>query len=464
MLRELVSRKAHLMSEQADPRLAWPPRPSSDDREVWQAYWQQIGQPWRTEPEIDTRHQKQLATSRSTVSNIEQGIYPFKGMQLSRADVEWLLATHENGRGPVDWSDEHQHERTGVDLRGADLCGVNLSHLPLACMHGGLGWKEWPSRTQEERDIAAALLEKANLSGTHLEGAELNWAQLKGADLSEAHLEEANLQGCHLEEARLYRAQLRGAHLFKAQLRGADLSWAHLEEVDLDWAHLEGTYLKGASLEGADLEQVTVGDEKHVGPRLVDTNWGNVNLAVVEWSQIHLLGDEHEARQRTRDGKVKGSAERLSEYQVAVRANRQLAIVLQGQGLNEDAARFAYRAQVLQRSILWWQRKLGAYIFSWILASLTGYGYKPERTLYWYVSVAGLFAVAYYLLGTLSGSHPAWYDALIVSLRNFHGRGFFSEQSTPGDPYTVLAAVEAFLGLFIEAGLIAAFAQRFFGR
>jgi hypothetical protein len=52
-------------------------------------------------------------------------------VKLSRADVEWLLATHENGRGPVDWSDERQRKREGLDLGGANLCHTDLSHVPL---------------------------------------------------------------------------------------------------------------------------------------------------------------------------------------------------------------------------------------------------------------------------------------------------------------------------------------------
>ena len=63
------------------------------------------------------------------------GIYPFRDIKLSRVDIEWLLETHENGRGPVDWSDEHQREREGLDLRGADL-----GDLPLAGICGGLTW------------------------------------------------------------------------------------------------------------------------------------------------------------------------------------------------------------------------------------------------------------------------------------------------------------------------------------
>ena len=62
-------------------------------------------EPWRTEPEIGPARQEQLTRCLAMVPDIKKAIYPFKGMKLSRADVEWLLATHENGRGPVDWSE-----------------------------------------------------------------------------------------------------------------------------------------------------------------------------------------------------------------------------------------------------------------------------------------------------------------------------------------------------------------------
>src|SRR5207302_3345549 len=74
-------------------------------------------------------------------------------------------------------------------------------------------------------------------------------------------------------------------------------------------------------------------------------------------------------------------------FRAAVRANRQLAVVLRAQGLNEAADRFAYRAQVLQRRVL---RRSGAhasgsYLFSGLLAVLAGYGYKPGRTVMAYL-------------------------------------------------------------------------------
>src|SRR5438309_1285660 len=143
------------MSDQDGRQASAPPHPSPEDTEGWKAYWQAQGQPWRTMPEIDTKRQEELAQCRKIAPDIEKGIYPFKGMKLSRADVEWLLATHENGRGPVDWSDESQRQRDGLDLRGADLRKVNLSGLPLARMRGGLKVSEWRDATEEQRNMAA---------------------------------------------------------------------------------------------------------------------------------------------------------------------------------------------------------------------------------------------------------------------------------------------------------------------
>src|SRR2546421_11182272 len=109
------------MSEQNGAKAGALQCPTNDDKEAWKAYWRQQGQPWRTEPEIDAERQRYLAERRAITPEIEKGIYPFRDIKLSRADVEWLLATHENGRGPVDWRDESQCRRIGLDLQGADL-------------------------------------------------------------------------------------------------------------------------------------------------------------------------------------------------------------------------------------------------------------------------------------------------------------------------------------------------------
>jgi hypothetical protein len=66
-------------------------------------------------------------------------------------------------------------------------------------------------------------------------------------------------------------------------------------------------------------------------------------------------------------------------------------------------------------------KKIGQYLFSLFLDLLAGYGYKP------------------------------W-------------RGFFPGGIRLDDPLTVLAALEAFVGLFIEVTFIATLTQRLFGK
>ena len=401
-------------------------RPAPDDREAWKAYWQAQGQPWRTEPEIDTKRQDELAQRRSIVPDIERGIYPFKAMKLSRADAEWLLATHDNGRGPVDWSDEQERKREGLDLRGADLSQAYLQHLPLTRLHGGLKVDEWRKAAQEQRAMAAILMEGANLSGAQLESADLSGAQLEDADLNQAWLENADL--------------------IKAKLGGASFCGAHLE---------------GACFMGAQL-----GNKQRIGPRLADAQWGNANLSVVEWSQFTQLGDEWEAHQkRKRDGKKKTEETRFDGYRAALRANRQLAVALRNQGLNDEADHFAYRAQLLQRVVWRYQHKWLKCIFSWLLFLIAGYGYRPSRSFLSYLLVITGFATAYYLLGYSVGPTLSPLGAFVFSMTSFHGRGFFPGNNISlDDPLTVLAAFEALVGLIIEVMFIATLTQRFFNR
>ncbi len=419
------------------------PCPAVDDRDGWRAYWRAQNQPWRTEPEIDQKRQAELGQRRAIVPNIEKGIYPFKGMKLGRADVEWLLATHENGRGPVNWSDESQWERVGLDLRGTDLREVDLSGLLLARLRGGLNRSEWLRATFEQGKIAQTQFEKANLSLAHLEGACLYWAHLEGADLSRAHLEKADLYGAHLEGAYFHGA------------------------------HLEGTSLRNAIFDPTSIFRYVL-----VGSVLLsDIHWGGMNLSFVNWAQITILGDELEARQPKRwDGRMKNIDDRFSDYRRAARAYRQISVVLQSQGLNEEAARFAYRGQVIHRYVLWIQifkqgvtfrqgvRTFGSWLFSWFLFLLAGYGYRPGRSFLAYFLVITGFAAAYYLLGHTVGPALSPLGAFVFSMTSFHGRGFFPGGIKLDDPLTVLAAIEALVGLIIEVTFIATLTRRFFGQ
>ncbi len=396
----------------------------------------------------------------------------------------------------------------GAHLERADLYEAHLEEatLYMAYLEGAV----LKGAYLEEADLNGANLDEADLNGAHLEKAKLKWAHLKGVNLYEAHLEgadlhEAHLEGAdlrkaflkkaildraHLERADLRAAHLEGADLHEAHLERADLRAAHLEGANLVEAHLEGTNLKGAFLEGrsikeeneedsttlypadlrgayfdsaTNLDSAKLGNEKLGFVSLADVRWENVNLAVVDWEQVNMLGDEYKALQMKRHvKKAHNKDEYLNIYRAAVRANRQLAVVLRNQGMNEEASNFAYRAQKLQRIILYRRKSYVSYLFSVFLDLLAGYGFRPKRSLMWYLVIIFGFAIAYYFFGRL----PFFPDTLVFSLTSFHGRGFLpglGSETSLHNPLVVLAALEAVIGLFIEISFIATFTKRFFG-
>ena len=430
-------------------------QPAVHDRDAWQAMWARQGQAWRMEPEISAERQAELSSHLSVAPDVARGIYPFRRVKLHRADIEWLLATHEDGRGPVDYHDPEQSERVGLDLRGADLSYAQLQNLPLARTIGDVTWYIWDNLTEKQHRMAALQLQHADLKGAYLEGSRLEYANLEGADL----------RGCHLEEVNLGSANLQGAYCEGVHLEGADLWYVRFDGAFLWRAHLQGARLFEAHLASAHLNDLLLANEDGVGPRLVDTHWDDANLAVVNWSQMRILGDEERARQKQQDGIIKDQATRIKDFEEAVRANRQLAVFLQAQGLNEDAAHFVYRSQVLQRKLfaLQGRKKLGSYLFSLLLAVLTGYGHRMWRMLLAYVLLLSLFAALYYTFGLNYPPHISPVEAIILSITAFHGR-VFSSPFHLESPQGIVTAVEAITGLLFESIFIAMLTQRFFGR
>jgi uncharacterized protein YjbI with pentapeptide repeats len=287
-------------------------QPAPSIPEAWRDYWNAQKQPWRTESEIDVKRQAELAQRRAAVPDIEKGIYPFKGMKLNRADVEWLLATHEHGRGPVDWSDESQKGRIGLDVRGADLSLIDLSHLPLARLYGG-GWlamDEWENATEDERHYAVVVMEMSNLSEAHLEAAILNGVQLKGSYLSGAYLQEGTFICACLENTTLSKTHMRKAIFIGAHMKGVNLDEVDMEGIDINFANLSGASLKktnlrrasvsctnlenanlsGANMEGTALNMVRAKGAKFIEAQLNDAMLGGADLTEANLNFTHLTG------------------------------------------------------------------------------------------------------------------------------------------------------------------------------
>jgi uncharacterized protein YjbI with pentapeptide repeats len=259
---------------------------------MWPRHWTTHGQPWRTEPEIDAERRTLLGRLRASPPSVAQGHYPLRGMRLTRADVEWLLATHDDERGPVRWSDVAQRQRRGLDLRGAVLRRVNLADLPLARLCAALTRAEGAAVADNTALEAAAwaILEEVDLHEAHLEGAFLSGVRLAGADLHGAHLEAAELEAAELMGADLRSAHLEAAELMEARLERAQARCAHLAQANCAGAHLEGADLTGAHLQRASLIAADL-----QGATLVEAHlWrSNLEMAVLVESNLsaaHLEG------------------------------------------------------------------------------------------------------------------------------------------------------------------------------
>jgi uncharacterized protein YjbI with pentapeptide repeats len=78
----------------------------------------------------------------------------------------------------------------------------NLTELPLARMRGGLApINKWFDATEEERNMAAVCMQRADLSGAQLQRANLSGAQLQRAHLMSAQLQQASLMDAQLQQA-----------------------------------------------------------------------------------------------------------------------------------------------------------------------------------------------------------------------------------------------------------------------
>jgi uncharacterized protein YjbI with pentapeptide repeats len=377
-------------------------------------------------------------------ANVASGRPPYANVRLrSRGEVRWIL--QERG-----WSGEYDAYTVkyvltpkGEEARAADLRGVNLSHVCLCDVY----------------------LRRADLSG-----ANLVFANLTGAHLADAILTDADMGRVILQRAELNYATLTGAHL-----RQADLSSANLQYTNLAGARFHNADLRGTVLHGAYLDARTILSDARLDERtwLGDISWNGAALTRIDWDRAPRIGDEGKplaGTSRAVPGGMTGDQAapltrgqaRTKRYRDAARAYQQLALALQAQGMSEPAARFAYRAQTLQRKALFRQGKLGRWAFSLALALLAGYGYRMGRILLAYLLVVGLAAVAYWTLGTVGyGPSLAPHEAVLVSVTAFHGR-VFAEAFQVTSPAAWVAAAEAVSGLVIEGVFIAMLTQRFF--
>jgi uncharacterized protein YjbI with pentapeptide repeats len=147
-----------------------------------------------------------------------------------------------------------------LDIRGADLSGMNFSKAKLA--GADLSDAKLMRAQMAKADLRGATFARADLTRASLDGADLSGATLlPEAILTNASCVATNLQGCEMDGANLVAATLRGADLRRASLRGADLTHAVLkgdeprallaDHADFFLAKFGSANVRGVDLRGA---------------------------------------------------------------------------------------------------------------------------------------------------------------------------------------------------------------------
>ncbi|HEU5440761.1 MAG TPA: pentapeptide repeat-containing protein [Ktedonobacterales bacterium] len=386
-----------------------------------------------TDPPAD----RQTALRAAGDANLAAGRPPYAGVRIeSRDELLWIVRERE-------WDVRHDSYAVKYIL-GPRGQHVERAHLAYANLAGV--------------DLSGVLLRRADLSHANLTRATLSAADVIDADLSHADLGFSTIEKAHLGWTTLTGAHMRGANLRGTLLLFADLSGASLFRADLRGASLYGARMSERTLLGRiALDRTT---------RLADVLWNDAPLTGIDWNQLPRLGDEETPRQPSRAGDDDSSEDAhagRADAEAAERAYTRLALALQQQGIDEAAARFAYRGRVLERRLAWQRGQRARWLFLALLGLLAGYGYRMGRILAAYLLVILLSAGAYYLLGLQSPPHLLPHEALLVSVTAFHGR-VFAEQFHVQSLQAWVTAFEAVAGLVIEGVFIAMLAQRFFGK
>ena len=133
-------------------------------------------------------------------------------------------------------------------------------------------WNPWrQARVGEWMDLKGADLVGVNLAGaslhdTRFDGAILRGANLEGADLAGADFNGSDLRGANLRRTTLFITKFR-----MANLSGVDLRWAVLHWVIFTGANLQGAIFHETVLADTDLAGATGLDScQHFGPSSVD--------------------------------------------------------------------------------------------------------------------------------------------------------------------------------------------------
>ena len=361
----------------------------------------------------------------------------------------------EEGGDYCFWHNEEDGKNLeGKDLRnkklmGAYLKGANLQEAHLGGPNLQKAHLEGPSLL--EVDLEGANLQKAYLEGANLQKAILWGANLQNANLIGANLKNANLIGANLQKANLIGANLQKANLWRANIQNANLIEVNLQKADLLVANLQKANLFMANLQEAELVNAYLLDAELSNANLQDANLYHAKIEKARNLQYAKL-DVEVINERDGD-KEKDSEEKLEKYNEAHDIYITLKNYFRKVGRYDLSGKYFIRECRVKGKIDKLNGNYHLYFANRFLDIFSEYGESPQRVLGWSVAIVGLFAFLYFISNAITPEglthNPTLAESIYFSIVTFTTLGYGDFHPKPA--FQLLAAFEAFIGMFIMA-------------
>jgi uncharacterized protein YjbI with pentapeptide repeats len=316
-------------------------------------------------------------------------------------------------------------------------------------------WDHLPEKSSYAETVAEAIKNGHDLSGCNLKKAVLVKAVLEKPNFSGANLSQADLSG-----AQLFDAKLDGAEMLGVNLADSDLTHCSLKGADLTKANLAGARLWNASLAGANLTECDLS-----GADLWNANLYNVKL----WHTL-FSGAKSMTMMTFSKGTKLLDNPRINEAGAlsAEESYRDIKQYFLTSGMYKDASWASFKEKTMERLVLKNKGDL-RYFPSLLMDVLCGYGEKTSRIVLTAILAILTYALLYFSFNAVEkATDPRyimkWYDYIYYSTITFTTVGYGDFIPRSCGLFRLLAACEAFSGVFVTGLFVFTLARKYSAR